>query len=140
RVAVIAPSQSRQRIRATRSAVRRHEDPFGPAGDVRVLAVGEVLPAPAATRRRAALPIDVARTVEELLTHAALDVCHVHEPFAPSVSSVALRHSRALNVGTFHAPTERLVLTQVARRVVQLVFGRLDARLASFAATRDLMA
>ena len=30
-------------------------------------------------------------------------------------SSVALRHSRALNVGTFHTPTERLLSTQVAR-------------------------
>ena len=28
---------------------------------------------------------------------------------APSVASTALRHSRALNVGTFHAPTERIV-------------------------------
>ncbi|HEV2774667.1 MAG TPA: PHP domain-containing protein, partial [Solirubrobacteraceae bacterium] len=50
-----------------------------------------------------------------------------------------LRHSRALNVGTFHAPTERLLSTQVARKVVQLVLGRLDARTASFDATRCLM-
>ena len=28
---------------------------------------------------------------------------HVHEPFAPSAASAALRHSRALNVGSFHA-------------------------------------
>ena len=64
---------------------------------------------------------------------------HVHEPFAPSASSVALRHSRALNVGTFHAPTERVLSTQVARRFVELFFGRLDARTASFEATRELM-
>jgi PHP domain/Glycosyl transferases group 1 len=63
----------------------------------------------------------------------------VHEPFAPSASSVALRHSRALNVGSFHAPTERVLSTQVARRFVELFFGRLDARTASFGATRDLM-
>ncbi|HVG94971.1 MAG TPA: PHP-associated domain-containing protein, partial [Planctomycetota bacterium] len=49
------------------------------------------------------------------------------------------RHSRALNVGSFHAPTERIVSTQVARKVVQLVFGRLDARLASFETTRALL-
>jgi len=105
-----------------------------------VLAVGETL-LPAPERARAtAVPIDIARTIEGLFEGAALDLCHVHEPFAPSVASVALRHSRALNVGTFHAPTERLVSTQVARKVVQLVLGRLDARLASYAATRDLMA
>ena len=64
---------------------------------------------------------------------------HVHEPFAPSAASAALRHSRALNVGSFHSTTERFVSTQVARRVVELLFGRLDGRTASFAATRDLI-
>ena len=63
----------------------------------------------------------------------------MHEPFAPSAASVALRHSRALNVGSFHAPTERVLSTQVARRFVELFFGRLDARTASFEATRELM-
>jgi hypothetical protein len=52
---------------------------------------------------------------------------------------VALRHSRSLNVGSFHAPAERVLSTQVARRFVELFFGRLDARTASFEATRDLM-
>ncbi len=86
-----------------------------------------------------ALPVDVSRTIEDLLTILPLDICHVHEPFAPSTSSAALRHSRALNVGTFHTPTERLLSTQVARKVVQLVLGRLDARTASYEATRELM-
>jgi PHP-associated/Glycosyl transferases group 1 len=63
----------------------------------------------------------------------------VHEPFAPSAASAALRHSHALNIGTFHAPAERVVSTQVARRLVELLFGRLDGRTASFAATRDLV-
>ena len=103
-----------------------------------MLAVGEALP-PLPGRRRAALPIDVARTISDLFERAALDLCHVHEPFAPSVASTALRHSRALNVGTFHAPTERVVATQVARKVVQLVFGRLDARTAAYGATADLL-
>ena len=70
---------------------------------------------------------------------APLDFVHVHEPFAPSTSSVALRHSRALNVGSFHAPTERVLSTQVARRFVELFFGRLDARTAAFDVTRELM-
>jgi hypothetical protein len=105
-----------------------------------VLAVGEVLPEIAATRRAPSLPVDVARTIESMHEVVPLDVCHVHEPFAPSTSSAALRHSRALNVGTFHVPpTERIVSTQLARRVVELVFGRLDARLASYEATAALL-
>jgi glycosyltransferase involved in cell wall biosynthesis len=139
RVLVVAPSGSQDLVREGRRAVHAGEllaDDGGP----RVLAVGEALPPlPGRTRSGAAVPLDVARTIEELFDHGGIDICHVHEPFAPSVASVALRHSRALNVGTFHAPTERIVSTQVARKVVQLVFGRLDARLASFEATRTLL-
>jgi glycosyltransferase involved in cell wall biosynthesis len=137
RVLVVAPSSSHALVRESRRAVRGGALAAAP-GEVRVLAVGEALP-PLPGRRRAALPIDVARTISDLFEHAALDLCHVHEPFAPSVASTALRHSRALNVGTFHAPAERVVATQVARKVVQLVFGRLDARTATYATTADLL-
>src|SRR5437763_16914833 len=84
--------------------------------------------------------LDVARAVEGRRGSARVDFVHVHEPFAPSGASAALRHSRALNVGTFHAPTERVLSTQVARKLVELLFGRLDGRTASFAATRDVVA
>jgi len=144
-VLIVAPSRSSEAVRETRHALSAaREDPATllpePGAPPRVLAVGDALPdLPGSARRAPALPVDVARTIENLLTILPLDVCHVHEPFAPSTSSAALRHSRALNVGTFHAPTERLLSTQVARRVVSLVLGRLDARTASFQATRDLM-
>src|SRR4029079_7377652 len=74
--------------------------------------------------------------LEDVLGRAPLDFVHVHEPFAPSTASVALRQSRSLNVGTFHAPAERVISTQVGRRFVERFFGRLDARTASFDATR----
>ena len=142
RVLVLAPSRSPALVRESRRRVRAaREAPaslFGAEGEVRVLGVGELLPL---TRRSGAPspPVDVARTVEEILMLAPLDFVHVHEPFAPSAASVALRHSRALNVGSFHAPAERALSTQVARRFVELFFGRLDARTAAFEATRELM-
>ena len=144
-VLIVAPSRSSEAVRETRQALSAaRDDPAAllpePGAPPRVLAVGDALPdLPGSARRAPALPVDVSRTIENLLTILALDVCHVHEPFAPSTSSAALRHSRALNVGTFHSPTERLLSTQVARKVVQLVLGRLDARTASFDATRCLM-
>jgi len=67
------------------------------------------------------------------------DVVHVHEPFAPSVSSAALRHSYSLNVATFHKPQERVLSTQVARPLIEVFFGRLDARTVATAATGDLL-
>jgi len=145
RVLIVAPSRSSEAVRETRLAIRAAQDAPdtllpAPGAAPRILAVGDALPdLPGARGRTPALPVDVSRTIEDLLTIVPLDVCHVHEPFAPSTSSAALRHSRALNVGTFHTPTERLLSTQVARKVVELVLGRLDARTASFAATRDLM-
>jgi glycosyltransferase involved in cell wall biosynthesis len=147
RVLVIAPSQSSALVRESRRAIHAArerpeallEPTDGDAAGYRVLGVGEVLPFAPSRRRAVSLPIDVARTIEQALAIAPLDLVHVHEPFAPSASSAALRHSRALNVGTFHAPTERVVSTQVARRVVELFLGRLDARVASYAATRDLL-
>jgi glycosyltransferase involved in cell wall biosynthesis len=141
RVVVITPSESRQLVRESRAAIKRcREDPesvFAEDGCARVLAVGQsVLGRKGGS---VSLPIDVSRTIESLLEAAPFDFVHVHEPFAPSASSAALRHSRALNVGTFHAATERVLSTQVARRFVELFFGRLDARTASFRATRDLI-
>lgn len=144
RVLVIAPSQSPALVRASRRAIHAaRADPASLFGDddglPRVLGVGEVLPLAPTRRRPASLPLDVARTVEQALSIAPLDVVHVHEPFGPSTSSTALRHSRALNVGSFHAPTERVLSTQVARRVMELFLGRLDARIASYETTRALL-
>ena len=147
RVLVLAPSRSQERVRASRRKLRAlRAQPQSllegtDAGTPAVIAVGEVLDVPSSARRRtSALSIDVARTVEELLTTVELDFVHVHEPFAPSTSNAALRHSRALNVGSFHAPNERLLSTLVARRFVETFFGRLDARTASLPETVELMA
>jgi len=77
--------------------------------------------------------------VKKLLRASTADIVHVHDPFAPRVSSTALRNSSALNVATFHAPQERLLSTQVARPLVEIFFGRLDARTVSSAATGELL-
>jgi predicted metal-dependent phosphoesterase TrpH/glycosyltransferase involved in cell wall biosynthesis len=141
RVVVVAPSESRELVREGRAMVKalRHDRDalFAEPGCASVAAVGQSLP----FRRggSVSLPIDVSRTLEDLLDRAELDFVHVHEPFAPSAASAALRHSHALNVGTFHSTTERFVSTQVARKVVELLFGRLDGRATSYAATRDLI-
>src|SRR5271169_1240427 len=147
RVLVLAPSRSQERVRESRRqlrAVRNAPERLldGSDGDSpRVIAVGEVLEvAPGARRRAPALPIDVARTLEEVLTSVPLDFVHVHEPFAPSTSNAALRHSRSLNVGSFHSSSERLLSTLLARRFVESFFGRLDARTATLPATVELMA
>lgn len=146
RVLVLAPSRSQELVRASRRALRAARGApqalldGSDGGTPRVFAVGEVLEYTGVGRRRPpALPIDVARTVEELLALVELDFVHVHEPFAPSTSNAALRHSRSLNVGSFHSSSERLLSTLLARRFVEGFFGRLDARTAGTVEAAELM-
>jgi predicted metal-dependent phosphoesterase TrpH/glycosyltransferase involved in cell wall biosynthesis len=142
RVVVMAPSESRELIRESRDVVKRAlRDPeavFAAEGCAQILGMGQTLQ-PTRRGTTVSMPLDVSRTIEELLERGSFDFVHVHEPFAPSAASAALRHSRALNIGTFHTPTERVLSTQVARKLVTLHFGRLDGRSASFAVTRDLV-
>ena len=154
RVLILAPSHSAEAVRRTRQAFRAAREWPEALFEVQghgttppVLAVGEVLdvarnarrPSRNNRRRTGAFSVDAARTLEELFAMLPLDFVHVHEPFAPSLSSAALRHSRSLNVGAFHAPSEPLLSTQVTRRFVEGFFGRLDARTASFAATARVL-
>jgi predicted metal-dependent phosphoesterase TrpH len=85
------------------------------------------------------LRITTGDPVKRLLGSRRPDVVHAHEPFAPSVSSAALRHSYSLNVATFHAPRERVLSTQVARPLVEIFFGRIDARTVASAETAELL-
>jgi predicted metal-dependent phosphoesterase TrpH len=92
-----------------------------------------------ASRGHQVVRIGSGEPVKRPLTARPYDIVHVHEPFAPSVSSAALRHSLSLNVATFHAPQERVLSTQVARPLVEIFFGRIDARTVTSAATGDLL-
>jgi predicted metal-dependent phosphoesterase TrpH len=85
------------------------------------------------------LRVQTGDPVKRMLKERPLDVVHVHDPFAPSAPSAALRHSFALNVATFHAPQERVLSTQVARPLVEVFFGRIDARTVTSAATAQLL-
>jgi predicted metal-dependent phosphoesterase TrpH len=85
------------------------------------------------------LKVAAGESVKRRLGANSFDIVHVHEPFAPSVSSAALRHSFSLNVATFHKPQERVLSTQVARPLVELFFGRLDARTITAPATGELL-
>jgi predicted metal-dependent phosphoesterase TrpH/glycosyltransferase involved in cell wall biosynthesis len=143
RVVIAAPSDSRREVRETRRAIAtangRPASLFARA-EPRVLALGTGIPLPRGPRPRAApLPLDVSRTLEGLLEAVSFDVVHVHDPFAPSLASAALRHSRSLNVGSFFEPSERILSTQVARPLVEVFLGRLDARTVSCAETGELM-
>jgi predicted metal-dependent phosphoesterase TrpH/glycosyltransferase involved in cell wall biosynthesis len=142
-VLVAAPSESRGEARASRAAIdraRERPDSLFAEGEPRVLAVGGGVPLPRGPRPRPApVPVDAGRTLEALLGAVPFDIVHVHEPFGPSVSAGALRHSFSLNVGTFHDPQERLLSTHIARPLVEIFFGRLDVRTVTSEVTGELL-
>jgi predicted metal-dependent phosphoesterase TrpH len=152
RVLILAPSRAPERVRESRRELRIAKTSVGGSGSLldgtdggepRVIAIGEVLDVPSSTARRPrALPVDVARTLEELLSRTPLDIVHVHEPFegwaGRGTSSTALRHSRALNVGSFHTPEERLPSTTLTRRYMESFLARLDARIAGAADVEEI--
>ena len=143
RVLIVAPSGSQTAIRESRRLIR--EATKDPAVVLKgesplVIAIGQSIPLPSGPRRRPApLPVDISGALERLLGAVPLDVVHVHEPFAPSAGSAALRHSQSLNVASFHEPVERVLSTQVARMLVEVFFGRIDERTASNEATGELL-
>jgi predicted metal-dependent phosphoesterase TrpH len=85
------------------------------------------------------LRVSTGDPVKRMLKSRSLDIVHVHDPFAPSAPSAALRHSFSLNVATFHAPQERVLSTQVARPLVEIFFGRIDARTVTRPETAELL-
>ena len=138
RVLIVAPSSSPALVREAPQARARGRRAAACARRRRAAAGrrrrGRAAGAPGARGRRCR-STSRARS-GDLFERTPLDLCHVHEPFAPSVSAAPrCAHSRALNVGSFHAPQERLVATQVARKVVELMLGRLDARTPSYETT-----
>jgi hypothetical protein len=137
-VLILAPSRSPEAVRACRRELRTTKDwpqrllEGSHGGEPRVVAIGEVLDVPVAGRTSVplrALPVDVTRTLEELLGRAPLDFVHVHDPLPPSASSAALRYSRALNVGSFYSSAPRTPATALGRRFNESLLGRLDARI-----------
>ncbi len=152
RVVIAAPGGTRADLRRSQRAIANARGGgaaiFGSGwdgiragtGGPAVLCAGAAFKRPAGARPRPApVPVDISRSLEGLLTAVDFDIVHVHDPFVPSAASAALRHSSSLNAATFHLPTERVLSTQVARPLVEIFFGRLDARMAAAQSTAELL-
>ncbi len=99
-------------------------------GDHVIKVSGAVSPVPfSGSTARITLSPQIYRRVKKILQQEAFDVVHVHEPTVPVLSLIVLRHSHALNVGTFHAYRETNALYEYAGLLVRRVLNRLDGRI-----------
>jgi phosphatidylinositol alpha-mannosyltransferase len=68
------------------------------------------------------------------------DIVHTHEPMTLPVPIMALTHSRATNVGTFHAYRDTHLIYQYGRRVFQPFFDKLHGKIAVSEAAKATVA
>ncbi len=151
RVLIAAPSDSRKQVRESRRAIAAAAD--------RPEALFERLGRRPHQRRRPAG--GCARQRHSAASRSRPPCCPAaarRQPFARrAVRGRRLRHRprprpvlserrigraqtlAALNVGSFYEPTERILSTQVARPLVEIFLGRLDARTTSCGTTAELM-
>lgn len=99
---------------------------------------GAVSPVPfSGSTARITLSPQVYRRVKKILRDEKFDIVHVHEPVVPVLSLVVLRHSHALNVGTFHAYRESNAVFEYAGPLVKRILGNLDGRIYVSEAVRE---
>ncbi len=108
--------------------------------DQRVIPMGRTVPLSAGgSKARVTLDVRLYRRVRGLMRRERFDVVHLHEPLAPLLPLMVLQHSRAVNVGTFHAYSQRAHLYRMTRRAVGRWQRRLHGRIAVSPAARDFV-
>lgn len=91
------------------------------------------------SRSRVTLSPRIYLPVKRLLRKEKFDIIHLHEPLTPTLCLFVLRHSKAVNVGTFHAFREtRHVALETVAALAQPFIDRLDAKICVSESVREL--
>lgn len=89
---------------------------------------------------RISLSPSIYRDVKRVLKRERFDVIHVQEPLMPALPLCVLRHSKTVNVGTFHAYREsKHLLMETMQPMLQPFMDKLHARVCVSEAARDLI-
>ena len=89
---------------------------------------------------RVSLSPAIDRRVKHILEQEQFDIVHAHEPMMPAVPLAALRHSHAVNIGTFHAYRESHAGYNYGKHLLQPFFDKLDGKIAVSLVARDMVA
>jgi phosphatidylinositol alpha-mannosyltransferase len=93
--------------------------------------IGSVVPVPAnGSVARITLSPTVSRRVKRILEAEQFDIVHIHEPLLPALPLTVLRHSNAVNVGTFHAYRQSNLGYFYGKPILKYFFRRLHGRIA----------
>lgn len=86
---------------------------------------------------RVTISPQVFQRVKKILKQEQFDIVHAHEPAAPPLCPIVLYHSRAINIGTFHAYRETNTAYQITRPILDPLYKKLDGRIFVSQAVRD---
>ncbi len=86
---------------------------------------------------RVTISPQVFQRVKKILAREKFDIVHAHEPAAPPLCPIVLHHSRAVNIGTFHAYRETNTAYQLTRPLLAPLYNKLDGRIFVSQAVRD---
>ncbi len=86
---------------------------------------------------RVTISPQVYQRIKKILKREKFDVVHAHEPAAPPLCPIVLHHSRAVNIGTFHAYRETNTAYQITRPLLTPLYNKLDGRIFVSQAVRD---
>ncbi len=111
-------------------------DPATLAPNVRPVSGVYEIPANGSTCRLG-LGTDTGAQVQAYLRAETPDIVHIHEPLQPLVPLMALRYSRAVNIGTFHAFGAAKFRYKLAGRMLGGIMNRLHGRIAVSALARQ---
>lgn len=77
--------------------------------------------------------------VKRFLREEQFDIIHLHEPLAPALPWLVLMFSQSVNVGTFHAARTNNILYHYTKTILDMIFAKLDARIAVSEAAREFV-
>lgn len=113
----------------------------GALPDHLIVASSTVLPVPySGSIARISLSPRLYWRVKRILRQERFDIVHAHEPLAPALPLAVLRHSKTVNVGTFHAQRQTHAAYAYGKPVAKRFINRLDGRIAVSEAARDSVA
>ncbi|MBI3287382.1 MAG: glycosyltransferase family 4 protein [Chloroflexi bacterium] len=95
-----------------------------------IVASSRVIPVPySGSIARVSLSPRLYFRVKRILKQERFDIVHAHEPLSPALPLAVLRHSKAVNIGTFHAYRESHAALDYTKPIARRFFARLDGRI-----------
>ncbi|MEI6045840.1 MAG: glycosyltransferase family 4 protein, partial [Chloroflexota bacterium] len=117
------------KIMAPTSADAEDESEVGPG--IPIYHVGNIMPIKAnGSVARITLSLNLSGQIKTILRREQFDVIHLHEPLMPALPLTVLAHSKALNIGTFHAFSQSNIGYYYGRPILRIFMRKLDGRIA----------